>query len=232
MSLLTIVQAAARRCGLERPNTALQSTDENILQMTEWANAVCRDLVLQVPWQALQGEASFFTIGGEFQAIINTLAPNGFSSITPDTMYNRTTQDPVFGPATREEWQWLHAHTVTSRYAIWRIRQAGLYLFPAPTVGHQIYFEYNTGNWNTTTGGATFASDDDLPIFDEELIILGVIWQWKKGKGFAFGDAYETYRRRLDDLAANDGGRRSGLMAWDRRPMRRGFVNYPSGSWG
>jgi hypothetical protein len=107
-------------------------------------------------------------------------------------------------------------------------------MYPVPVAGQSCYFEYISSNWATDSTGVTgkpyFSADDDIPLLDYQLIILGTIWRWKMQKGFEYGSDHELYERRVMDAMARDGGKDWINFANARYDIMPGIV-VPSGSW-
>jgi hypothetical protein len=84
-------------------------------------------------------------------------------------------------------------------------------LTPTPSANWQIAYEYITKNIGVAIGGAelaSFVSDDDEAFFDDELIILGIVWRYRKAEGLDYSEEFREYLMRRADMIKMDGGRR------------------------
>ena len=77
---------------------------------------------------------------------------------------------------------------------------------------------------------AAWSADDNVPLLDEDLLILGTIWRWKKLKGFEYAEDFADYERQVMDAMGRDGGKPTLSLTgstYDIAPV----VIVPSGSW-
>lgn len=230
MSLLTIVQSAARRIGILKPTAVYTSTDAQILQLLELCNEEGRELAVK-PWQALIKEVSFVTAAAESQGNITTLAP-GFNYILNDTIWNRTQRRPVFGPRAPQQWQQMKAQTLSGPFNQFRIRSNLVLFDPIPTAGENCYFEYLSKNWCTSSDAATardaWAADSDVSLIDEELMTMGLVNRFRQAKGLEYDT--EAYDARLRDLLARDGTKPVLSLSGGSDGLPPGVI-VPTGDW-
>lgn len=230
MSLLTIVQSAARRIGILTPSAVYTATDNQVLQLLELANEEGRELARK-PWQTLTKEASFTTVAAESQGLIATHAA-GFGYIVNDTIWNRTQRRPVFGPRAPHQWQQMLAQTLSGPFNQFRIRGDAILFNPVPTAGESCYFEYVTKNWCASSDGVTsrsaWGADSDVSLIDEELLTKGLVNRFRQAKGLAYDTKdYDDY---LLDLLAKDGPKPVLSMSSKNNGFPVGVI-VPLGSW-
>lgn len=237
MSLLTIVQNACKRMGLDNPSVVAGSTDLMTIQMMAIANEEGEELStgssvgLSYDWQALQTEASFVAVATESQGLLTTIAP-GFKYIIGDTIWNRSTRLQAQGSLTPQEWQNYKAWSISSPYPKYRFSGGLLRLMPTPTAGDNYYFEYQSSNWCTSSGGTgqtAFAADTDVSLIDEELVVAGLIWRWKQAKGLTYAEDFRKYQTRVMNAIARDVNRKTIDMGMARETLAGVVV--PAGSW-
>lgn len=209
MNLLSIIQSACYALTLPQPSSVVGSTDATALQLLEIANTEGRDLARRYAWQALIKEVTFTTVATESQGTLATIAGAGFRYILSDTIWNRTTGLPVYGPDAPSKWQGYLANTFSGPYSRYRIRGNTLRFNPVPAAGQTCTFEYVSKYWCTDSTGATeraaFASDQDLCLVDDELMLMGIQWRWRKSKGFEYSEEFLAYERQVADAMARDG---------------------------
>jgi hypothetical protein len=234
MSMLTIVQHFCRRTGIPRPTTVYGGTDPQVLQALALLEEEGNALASRHPWQALTFEASHTSLAAEDQGAIATIASNGFRRIKNETIWNRTTSIPLYGPMDGVEWQAVKGMAATGPHYRYRIRGGKLLANPTPTAGESWYFEYASKNWITDSTGVTyrqyFGADTDLTLLEEDLLLAGLRWRWKKEKGFDYAQDFEDYEALIKDAMGGDGGKRTLSMdnlTDDARP--RVFV--AAGNW-
>lgn len=211
-TVLQIVRDACSEIGITAPNTAVGSTDLQIIQITQLANREGKSLANRYPWTALVQQATYTTLAAEDQgALIGDILDEdvGFKYIVNETIWDRTGKYAVAGPTAGPRWQAEKSFSITGPYNRYRIYGGHLYLLPAPDAGRTIAFEYLSENWvqdeDATETRNKFTLDSDLPILDSDLITLGTIWRWKKSKGFEYAQDFEDYESAVADAMARDG---------------------------
>lgn len=227
-TLLQIIQAASRRSGInEIPSLAFLSASEEVQRLVSLADEAGRALSQDYPWQRLIREQTHITLAAEDQGDITTIA-SGFAYILNDTTWNRTLQWPIYGPHSSQTWQAIKGTFPAYPYSEYRIRNNRLLLQPAPVAGNTLAFEYITRFWIESANLDKFSADTDTPIFDDELMILSVIWRFKQAEGFAHQEEHAKYMERYELLTSRDGGKRTVSTSYSRG---RYGVNYQPGNW-
>jgi hypothetical protein len=212
MTMLAAIQHFCRRSGIPRPTTVYGSTDSQVLQVMALLEEEGNDLSLRNDWQALTFEASHTSLATEDQGAIATIASNGFRHIKNETIWNRSTQIPLYGPMDAAEWQAVKGITSTGPHYQYRIRGGRLIVNPTPTAGDSWYFEYVSKNWILGADGVTykqyFTLDTDTFLLPEELLMMGLRWRWKKEKGLDYAEDFRTYETQVNDIIGRDGGKK------------------------
>lgn len=218
MNLLTLVQDVADLLGIPRPASVYGSLDAGVRQLLQLANREGRELSARYPWQVLTNEATFTTVATESQGTLASIigATQTLRSVVGDTLWNRTTGEPVCGPRDGRTWQAYKSQTFTSPLAEYRIRAGSLLMLPAPTAGQTVAFEYVSNCWLTDSTGATyrtgFAADTDVVLLDPEIMRVGLEWRWLQRKGFEYAESFASYERMVADAMARDGTKPTIIM--------------------
>lgn len=230
---LSIINAALGRLGLNTTTDVLGSVDQTVTTMLALCNEEGQELSARYDWTALQTEATFTTLAAELQGTMATIAP-GLNFIINDTIWNRTLRRPVFGPRTPPEWQQQKAMSLNGPWSNFRIKTASLYMYPAPSAGQSCYFEYLTRYWCTdatgVTGSDVWAVNTDLPKLDWELMVLGLVWRFKKLNGFDWEADHDKYEGRVLNAIARDGSKDWLNLANTKYDIMPGIM-VPAGSW-
>jgi hypothetical protein len=200
MSVLTIAQGVADDVGLNRPTALIGSTDATSIRFLRAINLVGKKLAT-MKWDELIKEATITTANGTFQYAL----PTDYDSMVNDTAWNQTQDTQIF-MISPQRWSYEKS-AVTSNYHD-QIRLAGdsltsigkqITIHPTPEGVETIRYEYYSKNWITDDTGVTedtaVNADDDIPVFDEELVTLGVTWRILK----AIGQPYEEEKTEFDD---------------------------------
>ena len=230
MTLLTQIQNACDTIGLSRPSVAIASTDQNVRVLLALANTEGRELLERFAWPQTQIEKTHTTLAAELQGVVTTLAP-GFSYIINGTFWDRTLTQPVTGPLSPLEWQTLKARTATGPYSSFRMQGGKLYAYPAPPAGNTWVFEYQSTYFCQSAVGAdqsVWTADSDVGVLDENLMMMGTVWRFKKKNGLDYSEDFRMYEQKLANQMARVGGKRT-LDMQGGGGMSGVYI--PEGSW-
>lgn len=208
MTLLTIVQDACARVGVEQPYVVIGSPVQHIVSMLALSNQDGKSLARRHDWQKLQAEKTFTATATETQSGV---IPSDFDRFVPGTFWNRTQNRQVAGPISPQRWQLMKSGIVVLPWDSFRVRGNDLLMSPTPTASDSMVFEYVRNAWCASSGDTTpdqtaWASDTDEAFLDEELLTLGIVWRFKKARGLDYGEDMQDYELRFASLSGVDGG--------------------------
>lgn len=238
-TILDIIKETCASIGISIPASAVSSTDLQVKQLIALLNKEGQELAARYPWQRLTKEATFITVGtqsqGDLDGGILPCAAN-LAYIVNDTIWNRTTRLPVYGPLSPRDWAYARSMNYTAPTSEFRILGNQLIFNPAPAAGDTAAFEFVTRNWlqgaDTSVSRDSIVADDDAPILDWQLLSLGLEWRWRKAKGLDYAEDFATYERRVTDAIARDGTKP--VLNLNGDTARQGIqplVFAPSGNW-
>lgn len=207
--LLDIVKSVALKVGVTVPTVAAASNDQNIQQIIGFVNEDGQELAARYSWQELTKEATFTTVAAEIQGTIQAKTGADFAFILNETMWDRSTKRPVFGPKVPAEWQQLKAQFVNGPWSQYRIRGNNILFIPVPAAGDAIFFEWVSKYWATTAASllgtqTALAIDTDIAILDERLITLGAIWRYKQTKRLAYDEDFDKAESAIADAISRN----------------------------
>lgn len=210
-TVLELVQAAADELSLARPSDVADTTDDNTAQkLIRHLTRTCKQLSSEYDWARLRRERTFTTSATAEQT---GAVPADFQRFVKDTTWNRTTRSRILGPIPISEWQARQAIGVTGPYSNFIIRGTSFLIAPTPSAGWTVAYEYITKYIGVASDGTTerltFTADDDATYFDDELIILGTVWRYRKAEGLDYSEEFREYQMRRANFIKMDGGRRT-----------------------
>ncbi|MEQ1652154.1 MAG: hypothetical protein ABL897_06685 [Hyphomicrobium sp.] len=225
LSILSLMSEAADELSLSRPASLVgNTTDSGAQKLLRHLTRTCRQLATRYDWQELRGEHTFTTVALADQ-ITATPLPADFLRFVPETMFNRTKRYRVT-MLTPEEWQGHQASLTTRVYDAYILRGNTILMAPTPAAGQTIAYEYVTryvGYLADNSGYvSTFTNDTDIPILDDELLILGTVWRYAQSEGNDYAEQFREFEIRLNDLLKMNPGRRvidMGGSSPDRIPV-------------
>lgn len=234
LNLLAIIQDVSNRIGLPVPSVVVGSNDTQVRQLLGLAQQEGKELARRGPWQVLTKEKTITATATETQS---GAIPDDFERMIEGTSWNRTRDRRVVGPLTPQKWQMLQTGLYSLMWDAFRIRGGDFLMSPAPTAGDIIAYEYVSKSWCTNAAGDTersaWAADDDVPLLDDEIITLGIVWRFLKAKGLDYSEAFRSYETLVERKLANDGGMAVLDLNGDRLDGAGGAYDpmIPEGNW-
>jgi hypothetical protein len=212
LSLLTIIQDACNHPSLTLPVVAsvVGNSSSHAPALLMAAKEELDSLATRHGWQKLTKEHTFTTTASAVQLTASAF-PTDFDRMVNESMFNRTTRRHIFGPLDSVEWQTIQATVSTMVDPAYRIRGGTILISPTPATGNTIAYEYiSTYKVRALAGDekVTWSVDSDTTIFPESIVTLGVVWRYRRGRGFNFSAEQEEYERRVADAISRDGTKR------------------------
>lgn len=206
---LNILNDAAVELGLYSTDLAdpFASTDANVVLLRRLLKGLGQDLLRDHPWTHLQAEAAINTV----IATASYALPADFNRDIDQTHWNDTTDLPLAGPASPQEWQFLKAVAAAGvLYKIFRTKGDLVFIHPTPTAVESLKYEYISRYWVRPTGQAaptsetTTASTDTLH-FDRRLLVAGLKLAFRSARGFDPAAEQNAYNMALARAKGGDG---------------------------
>lgn len=207
MSLLSIANGVADETKGPRPATIAGNTDPDAQQMLRLINKVGKRCMQIYAWNILSAEHTFTAPGGE-TLIPSASMPSDFDRFVAECFWDRDTDNLLSGPISAVEWNGLKSQTYTSDNKKFIYRSGDVLTTPAFDVGSNMAFEYIINTWATDTTGVTYKTamsvDTDEALFDDDMMIALVKFEWLKDEGQPFQMAARDAGEALDRLTDND----------------------------
>ena len=239
MSLLTICQAVADLVPVTKPSAIVGSTNDTARLLLACANQAGQALYRRHNWVILTTEHPFNTAASTETYDL----PSDFGRLVNETVWDRANYESMRGPLNPQEWQAFKSSILgntPSTWKKWRIRNISgtekFAVYPTPDAVEQLVFEYVSDNWCKSSGGtgqAAWAADTDLPVLDDHLMELGILWRFLKRLGMAYDDELAEYNAEVDRAVARDGGSRVlSLTGGGLNPHLLDYTNIPETGYG
>lgn len=163
--------------------------------------------------------------------------PSDHDRIVSDTQWDRTDHWSNVGPKSSQEWQFLNGGIVSPgpRFR-WRLYGNKIMFFSAPTTVYNFAYEYVSNFWVLATAGtaptkAKFTADDDTCVFNDDLMILGLKFQWYRAKGLDFAVPLAEFGRSLSYSKAQDTPAPTMSLSPQISPLLITPNSIPDGNW-
>lgn len=203
-TLLQIVQAAANEITITAPSSVVSSIDDTAQALLAFANRSGYTLSLAGLWESLIKRNEFVTVAGQQGYDF----PSDYRKIIPSTQWNSDQRFRLYGPVTAQEWETIvNYNNQTEVTYYFRIFDGKFRLHPTPSQVQNLVYEYISSDWVLDADGTTtkslFSADTDTTILDDDLIVMDIVWRYKKAKGFDYMEdkrEFESMRNmRLGD---------------------------------
>lgn len=211
MTALSIAQMASAWLALPIPATLTGASDAQTVQLLNLLNEEGYELAAwpDHAWVKLTKEKTFTTVAANIQP---SAVPTDLARFCDQSFWDRTTDRPLWGPLTPQQWQQEQAGpTFTVMYYGFRQRGNDFLMTPVPTAGDLIAYEYVSNLWAYGASDATptksaFTADTDLTFWPDVIMARGLRWRFLRAKGLDYAQEYATWIDLVQRLAARDGG--------------------------
>ena len=142
-----LINQVAVEAGLPKSTDPYASIDPAMVQLVALLSTCGNELFEEFDWQTLRREVTITTKSTD--SGIYPL-PADFAYMIPQTGWERTGNNPLFGPLSPQTWAYLKGRDLVSStiYASFRLTEGKLYIFPQPPpAGLNITYEYISTNW-------------------------------------------------------------------------------------
>lgn len=235
LTLLEIVQQVVGEISsdIATPTAITSSQDQTVVQLFRLCNRVGMDLIREYEWRRLVTEVTFATANGTADYDL----PSDFDRMVPATHYDRTNFWKNSGPKSSQAWQFLNAGITTLGPQFrWRLYQNKIRLYTTPTSAYTMAYEYVSNLWVLATGGAVptkqrFSADTDTCVFPDDVMTLGLKYQWYRAKGLDYEQAFAEFRRAVDTSKGQDIPEDMKSLAPEPASTLVGINNVAEGNW-
>ena len=199
-SILQIAQDAADICAVQRPANLINSKAQNDQLFASVVTSTLSSLMRHADWQAITRDASFETVDGQTDYLIDNIVDD-FHCLVDDTLYMVDNMRFVIGAITEEKWARLKQFHSPEIDLIFKIQNNKIKFLKNP--GHiTLHFTYKSNaicyDALTEEPKRQITANTDIPVFDEYLVKLGIIWRFNKRTGLDFAAEYNEYERELN----------------------------------
>lgn len=210
-TVLDIVQNALGQMGLPVPSAAFSdgsnmTAQQCIRLLQSRGRRLCKPTGTN-RWELLRKTWSCPTTVG----VTTYTLPDDWDSFEDLTGWNFTSRLPMLGPATDPQWQCLKARNLGSSTisVIYRTRNGVFEIYNAFSTSQDLRIDYSSRAWVQTTGSPNTYSDaitrdDNVLLFDAELLTAGLKLDFMNAKGFDTTTAQSDYDELLEQALNAD----------------------------
>ncbi|MBR1399471.1 MAG: hypothetical protein IJ564_04785 [Alphaproteobacteria bacterium] len=211
-TILEICREVADLAAVKRPNNLFNPNSQQETIFLSVAKSALDSMMRYGDWQELIKQGSLRTVSGVSNYPISDVAPD-FYCLVNNTIYIKDTHERIIGAITPSQWmkeKYFSCDSAEIKFVI----QRGMFKFlTPPPSGVKIVFQYRSNNvvWDFQTFEEknSLTANTDVPIFDEYLVKMNILWRWLKRNGLDYTEEYDEYQKEVkkrygSELATND----------------------------
>lgn len=200
-SILEICQEVADLAATKRPQDLFSSASQQDAIFLSTAKSALDSLLRYGDWQELTKEGVLRTSGKREKYLMDEVCPD-FFSILNNTIYVKDNNEKLIGAITPQEWMREKYFNETSSDTKFIIQNGMIKFLTPPQDGIKIVFQYRSNvtcldAQNGYIEKSIINKNTDVPIFDEYLVKLGILWRWLKRNGMDYSEEYNEYEKEL-----------------------------------
>lgn len=200
-SILDICKEVADLAATKRPEDLFNSASQQDSIFLSVAKSTLDSLLRYGDWQELTKEGVLRTSGRRGWYLLAEICPD-FYSLLNNTIYIRDEHEKVIGAINPEDWMREKYFCETASQTKFKIQNGMLKFLTPPADGIKIVFQYrsNIVCYDPQRGyeeKSAVTKNTDIPVFDEYLVKLGILWRWLKRNGMDYSEEYTEYEREL-----------------------------------
>ncbi|MBB6304045.1 hypothetical protein [Rhizobium leucaenae] len=226
MSLLSVCQNASLVIGLDKPDVIASSTDRPYQELFRLANEMAERISRGHEWQLF---STVCTLTGNGSLIDFDLPADYDRMVTEANVWSSALETPLSRVEDIDEWLGFQVQSFDFVINAWIIFGNEMHIKPAMPTGETAQFFYQSNLIVKPSGGsnkARFTADTDTFRLDEQLLELGIIWQWRANKGLPYAEDMASYESLLERLVSRDKGAK--ILRSGRKRVSRGVkIAYP-----
>jgi hypothetical protein len=190
MSLISAVNEVADLVSLDRFSAVAGSGSDDAKTMLAMAQQAGEEIAHRVDWQKLVRKATIAGVPYTMPADYHRPVP-GAAIVTALGVFVR----PITNTG---EWATLSRVGSSQPYFY---RSGGTINVIPTSAAENATLNYVSGNFVVKVSGTdfrpAFESDDDRPVFNEDLLVRNMVWRWKRQKGLDYVDDLAEFEAML-----------------------------------
>lgn len=215
MNIIQIVQSASLSIDVDQPQVLFTSTDRTALELANTVNTSALQILDDYDWQKLiktativgDGIETAFALPADYSRMVKDA-----SLIGPNWRFYPSQQMQDYN-----QWLELIDYPIATWEQRWMVFGGNLNVRPIMPLATTLSYGYISSSIVLGSDPTTFTADSDQFVLDDELLRLGIVWNWKKSKGYDFSADLAQYQQRMEMLRFRDVGSRQTLIIGGRR---------------
>ena len=200
-SILKICQEVADLAATKRPQDLFNLNSQQDAIFLSTAKSALDSLLRYGDWPELTKEGVLRTAGKKDKYLMEEVCPD-FYCILNNTIYVKDGNEKLIGAITPQDWMREKYFNEASSDTKFIIQNGMIKFLTIPKDNIKIVFQYRSNAIcldasNGYMEKSIITKNTDIPIFDEYLVKLGILWRWLKRNGMDYTEEYNEYEREI-----------------------------------
>lgn len=219
MTILTVAEEVCKVVGLAVPNQIVGATQREYVELAATMQEMARRIADGHDWQLLSRIA---TITGDGTTEDHDLPTDYARMLVKSQVWSSSLETPLSPISDLDEWLGMDVQSFDFVINAWTLYGGQMHIKPALASAVTAKYFYQSNLLFTPDSGANkaaFTADSDTFRLSEDLLTLGVIYQWRMNKSQPYAENMTDYEELKARLVTRDKG---------SRLMRLGKVRMPA----
>lgn len=208
MTLLSVCQDVAKVIAIDVPSVVASATDRELVELLNVANTMAKRIAAGHDWQDFSRVA---TITGDGSTEDFDLPSDYDRMLVKAQLWSSSLETALTPISDLDRWLELDVQTFDFVLNAWTLYGGQIHVKPALATGVTAKYFYQSDLIVAPDSGSNkteFTADTDSFRLSEELLKLGMIWQWRANKGLPYAEDMVNYEQLLARLVSRDKGSR------------------------
>ena len=209
-NILEIYQEVASLVATQKPTDLFDADNQQSAIFLSIAKDTLDSLRRYGDWQEVTKEGRLTVVPNKSVYKLTDFCPD-FYALMSNTVYVKDTAEKTIGSVTAEQWMRDRFFNAGRSDLQFKIQNNCIRFLNPPQQKCTIVFYYRSAvialNGEDSCCCAeektTLTANTDIPVFDEYLVKLGIIWRWYKRNGMPYEEELNEYEREVKSKFSN-----------------------------
>ena len=202
--ILEICQDAAALVATQKPQSLFDTSSQHNAIFLSIARSTLNSLRRFGDWQELTKEGVLKTHANKSVYYIKDFCSD-FFCLVHNTIYVKDKTEKVIGALSPQQYMRERYFDLSHVGVKFKIQNGRFVFLSQPPEGVKIVFNYRSSNicydptdeFGENPEKSQITKNTDVPLFDEYLVKLGIVWRWYKRNGMPYEEEYNEYMQEV-----------------------------------